>query len=81
MFHEVSLLRSSTCEVFAGGPPLRIGDKGLEFELGTGSEGQFCRPFLHIFAKLVDGKGHLFLHKIFINIENEWKWNLLKIEN
>jgi len=26
-------------QVFAGGPPLRIGDKGLEFELGTGSEG------------------------------------------
>lgn len=72
MFHEVSWLPSSTCEVFAGGPPLRIGDKGLEFELGTGSEGQFSRPFLHFFfAKLVDGKGHLFLHKIFINIENE----------
>ena len=30
----------ATCEVFAGGPPLRIGDKGLEFELGSGSEGR-----------------------------------------
>ena len=49
VFHEVSWLRSSTCEVFAGGPPLRIGDKGLEFELGTGSEGQFCRPLCSFF--------------------------------
>jgi len=67
MFHEFSSLRSSTCEVFAGGPPLRIGDKGLEFELGTGSEGQFCRPFLPFFCQAGRWKGTPFspqdLHK------------------
>lgn len=27
-------------QALAGGPPLRIGDKGLEFELGKGAEGR-----------------------------------------